>query len=107
MLAYLQCRSDLHLDAVAIDATSQEAMQSLVQNTMILPFGGVMLLTAVLNDRMFALHTQESFEKAFPAKIAAFHVLEHILDIPRLDFVLAFSSISGTFGNPGQTNYAA
>ena len=66
-----------------------------------------MLLSALLNDRIFALHTQETFDSVFPPKVDAFRALESATDLSRLDFVVVLSSISGMFGNPGQTNYAA
>lgn len=70
------------------------------------PLGGCVLMAALLNDRSFSAHTQESFDVVFPPKVQAFEVLERVLDISSLDFLITFSSISGVFGNPGQTNYA-
>ena len=64
-------------------------------------------MTAILNDRTFAAQTEETFEGPFTAKVNAFQVLEETLDIASVDFVVTFSSVSGMFGNPGQTNYAA
>jgi hypothetical protein len=66
-----------------------------------------MLLTAVLEDKMFASLTQDSFERVFDAKTGAFEALTHALDIASLDFLITFTSISGMFGSAGQTNYAA
>ena len=106
MLAYLEGLSDLSLNTAAVDATSEQAMRSLVQGTSA-PLGGCMLLSALLNDRIFALHTQETFNIVFPPKVDAFRALESATDLSRLDFVVVLSSISGMFGNPGQTNYAA
>lgn len=65
-----------------------------------------MLLSVLLNDRLFVSHTQESFERVFPPKVQAFEVLERVLDLNGLDFLVTFSSVSGMFGNAGQTNYA-
>ena len=65
-----------------------------------------MLLSVLLNDRLFVSHTQESFERVFPPKVQAFEVLERVLALNDLDFLVTFSSVSGMFGNAGQTNYA-
>ena len=105
-MEYLRSREDLDLQLVAVDATSRPAMTALI-NGMDLPLGGCMLLSAVIVDSMFASHTQESFERAFPPKVEAFRTLESVVDLAALDFVLAFSSVSGALGNPGQTSYAA
>lgn len=103
---YLQGRDDLVLQTAAVDATDKEGMRRLLHG-LEHHVGGCMLMTVLLNDRTFTAHTQETFESTFPAKVQAFRVLEEILDINNLEFLVAFSSISGMFGNPGQTNYSA
>ena len=70
------------------------------------PLAGCMLLAAVLNDRSFAAQTCETFEAPLPPKVDAFEAIEHAYDLDTLDFLVTFSSVSGTFGNAGQTNYA-
>ncbi len=105
-LTYLQSRKSLVVDAVAVDATSEKDMAALVQD-LGRPLGGALLLTTTYSDGTLASHTEESFERAFPAKIDAFRVLEQVVDVNALDFLITFSSVVGVFGNPGQTNYAA
>jgi len=70
-----------------------------------LPLGGCILMSALLSDRLFISHTRESFFKTFPSKQFAVHVLERNVHIPTLDFVVSLSS-AATFGNVGQTNYS-
>ncbi|KAI0739465.1 ketoacyl-synt-domain-containing protein [Daedaleopsis nitida] len=106
ILAYLQNRNGLTIVAAAIDATSMSDMSALVRD-LDRPLAGCMLLTTTLSDSAFASHTAESFERAFPAKIDGFMVLEQTVNIGALDFLVTFSSVAGLFGNPGQTNYAA
>ena len=106
IVRYLRTRQDLNLQLVAVDATSRTAMSALVSG-MDRPLGGCMLLSAVIADSMFASYTQESFERAFPPKVEAFRTLESAVDLAKLEFVVAFSSVSGALGNPGQTSYAA
>ena len=106
ILVYLQNRHDVTVETLAVDATSPADMAALVSGLK-RPLGGCMLLTALLSDSTFASHTEESFERAFPPKLTAFAVLESVVDIPSLDFFIAFSSVTGLFGNPGQTNYTS
>lgn len=103
---YLRNREDLTFRTAALDATSAEGLKNLL-GELEYPVGGCLLLAALLNDRTFASQTKESFESTFAPKIQGFQVLEQTLDLGALDFVVAFSSISGMFGSPGQTNYAA
>lgn len=106
ILAHLHSRTDLVLHTAAVDAASRTDMTSLAYG-IAPPLAGCMFLSAVLNDRTFAAHTQQSFESVFPPKTSAFQVLEEAVGYGNLDFVVAIISISGMFGNPGQTSYAA
>ncbi len=106
ILAHLQARGDLIIDVTEADATSLKDMDALVQGLR-RPLGGCMLLTMILSDSTFVSHTEESFERAFPAKIQGFQVLEQVIDLQKLDFLVTFSSVAALFGSPGQTNYAA
>lgn len=103
---YLERRPDLDLRTVAIDSASELDMRTLLESIEE-PLGGCFLLSAVLEDRLFALHTNKTFEVVFPPKVNAFRTLEKVVDLNTLDFVVTFSSVSGMFGNPGQTSYAA
>ena len=106
ILCYLQSLPDVTVCIEAADAASTEAMSTLAKN-IDRPLGGCMLMTGLFSDGMFASHTKESYERPFASKTGAFIALESAVDLARLDFLVAFSSASGLFGNPGQTNYAA
>lgn len=106
ILDYLQGRDDLVLQACAASATSVEQLESILRKTSV-PLGGAVILSALLNDRPFASQNQENFDSVFPPKVDAFTTLTRAVDIASLDFCITFSSISGMFGNPGQTSYAA
>lgn len=105
ILHHLRTLSDLTIQTLAADAASANDMAT-VLSTLSAPLGGCMLLSVLLNDRLFVSHTQESFERVFPPKVQAFEVLERVVDLNTLDFLVTFSSVSGMFGNAGQTNYA-
>ncbi|KAI0683985.1 polyketide synthase [Cerioporus squamosus] len=106
ILQYLQVREDLVLCTPSADATSREQLQAVLEDVSA-PLGGAFMLTWLLNDRMFASHTQESFDRVFPSKLDVLETLSQVVDIPSLDFCIAFSSVAALFGNQGQTNYAA
>ncbi|KAH9942788.1 ketoacyl-synt-domain-containing protein [Amylocystis lapponica] len=105
-LAYLEALPDLVLRVEAVDATSPGGMKDLI-NSLKKPLAGCMILTAVLIDGTFASQTKETFEAPHTAKVRAFEVLESVVEIDSLDFLVAFSSVSGLLGNAGQTNYAS
>ncbi|EIN09536.1 polyketide synthase [Punctularia strigosozonata HHB-11173 SS5] len=106
VLRYLTDLTDLDIKLLASDATNVTDLRR-VLSAISCPIGGCMMLTAVLEDKMFASLTQDSFERVFAAKIGAFNALTQALDITSLDFLITFTSISGMFGSAGQTNYAA
>ena len=66
-----------------------------------------MQLTAVFLDRMFGQQNEETFAKVYESKTRVMKVIEEVIDIPSLDFLIAFSSASGIVGTAGQTNYGA
>lgn len=105
ILTNLEALPDLTLRLVAVDALSTQDMSSLISG-LGRPLGGCMLLAVVLTDRSFAVQTRESFEAPFIPKTGAFQVLENVVPLETLDFLITFSSVSGMFGNAGQTNYA-
>ncbi|EGO18754.1 hypothetical protein SERLADRAFT_480454, partial [Serpula lacrymans var. lacrymans S7.9] len=65
-----------------------------------------MLLAAALDDRGFFSQDENSFKACFSSKLGAFRAIEEALELHKIDFLVALSSIS-TFGNAGQTNYAS
>ncbi|EED85042.1 predicted protein [Postia placenta Mad-698-R] len=106
ILRYLEKLPDLTLRTRRADALSEEDMRGLVQSLKH-PLGGCFILTAILIDHTFAMLTQAEFDSPFKAKDEVFGTLKKIVPIESLDFLIAFSSVSGLFGNAGQTNYAA
>lgn len=106
MLAYLKSLPELTLRMEAVDAASYEDMKKLL--SMSHPrIAGCFILTANIKDKTFHNLTAENFEAAFSSKSGVLEVLSNAVDISTLDFVVGFSSVSGTFGFGGQTNYGA
>lgn len=105
ILSYLSELPDMSLTVEQCDVSSVENLRSVLQS-MDRPFGGCLLLSGILRDRSFFSQTSESFAAPFSPKTDAFLAIKNAIDISKLDFLIAFSTIS-TFGNSGQTNYAA
>ncbi|KAJ7123111.1 hypothetical protein C8R44DRAFT_735702 [Mycena epipterygia] len=106
LFAYLDGLSDLCLQYEAVDATSQSEMQALVQRMVVLP-RGCFVLTSALSDGTFASLRATDFQSSFTSKISVLETLQRTVDVSSLDFLVAFSSVSGTFGNAGQSAYDA
>jgi acyl transferase domain-containing protein/NAD(P)H-dependent flavin oxidoreductase YrpB (nitropropane dioxygenase family) len=69
---------------------------------------GVIHGAGVLEDRLLAEKTPESFTRVFRTKVDGARALAAALEgrLP-LTFFAMFGSVSGVFGNPGQVDYAA
>jgi acyl transferase domain-containing protein/NAD(P)H-dependent flavin oxidoreductase YrpB (nitropropane dioxygenase family)/NAD(P)-dependent dehydrogenase (short-subunit alcohol dehydrogenase family) len=67
---------------------------------------GVIHAAGVLSDSLILDKSPESFQRVFETKVNPAEVLEAILQSD-VKFVVLFSSVSGCFGNRGQTDYAA
>ncbi|KAK0453924.1 hypothetical protein EV421DRAFT_720319 [Armillaria borealis] len=105
LLTYLSEIQDLELHLECCDASSVSDMQRLTSK---LPgrIGGCILLSVILEDRSYANHTLETYNRVFPAKTEAFTVLEKTLAIEQLEFLVTVSS-AAIFGSAGQTNYSS
>nr|WGJ61595.1 SHPKS2 polyketide synthase 2 [Sanghuangporus sanghuang] len=104
MLKFLQTQVDVSIRMESCDATCKDDTVKLL-STIGVPIGSCMLLSVLLSDMTFFAHTNETYEAPFYPKVKAFRVLEHAMDIEKLDFFVAFSSCI-IFGNAGQTNYS-
>ncbi|KAK7041958.1 hypothetical protein VNI00_008940 [Paramarasmius palmivorus] len=103
---YLRSFEDLDIQFVAVNGSSQAEMRKLVQSLSI-PVAGCFILSAVLADAPFQNIPQHSFSQSHNAKTGVLRTLMETIDVHQLDFLVAFSSVSGTIGNQGQANYAA
>ncbi|KAL2831374.1 KR domain-containing protein [Aspergillus cavernicola] len=71
------------------------------------PIRGVVHAAMVLRDGMFHSQTYENWKAVVGPKVLGAMNLHSVLAETQLDFFLTTSSVSGTLGTPGQTNYAA
>ncbi|MDR1402971.1 MAG: SDR family NAD(P)-dependent oxidoreductase [Tannerellaceae bacterium] len=67
---------------------------------------GVVHAAGILEDKLFADKTWESFENVYQTKVNPLEVIIGSL-LPGLKFLVMFSSVSSAFGNRGQCDYAA
>ncbi|KAK7442939.1 hypothetical protein VKT23_015881 [Stygiomarasmius scandens] len=107
MTKCLENLKDLNLSISAVDGSSTEQMTSFFNTFSLGSVGGCIVLTAVLRDKVFASLTTDDFNATFDGKSGVFDALARSTDVSQFDFLIAFTSVSGAFGNQGQANYAA
>ncbi|KAF7358619.1 Polyketide synthase [Mycena sanguinolenta] len=101
---YLQSLPDLDLRLEACDASSVDALTALIAS-LDCPLAGCVLTAAALASRLFLKQDAESFFVPFKPKTNAYFALEKVVEIEKLDFLIAISSVAG-FGAAGETNYS-
>ena len=70
-------------------------------------FEGVIHGAGVIEDKLVRDKSLESFERVLRIKLGSALVLARSIDPARMKFTAFFGSISGRFGNRGQSDYAA
>lgn len=78
-----------------------------VKRESLLPVAGVIQMSMVLRDGLFAQSTHEDWQAVAAPKVEGTWNLHEAFSIDGLDFFVMFSSISGIVGNPGQASYAS
>jgi NAD(P)-dependent dehydrogenase (short-subunit alcohol dehydrogenase family) len=68
---------------------------------------GVIHGAGIIEDKLIADKTQESYQRVIGTKAHGVMNLLAALDFDETKLVVLFSSVSGRFGNAGQTDYAA
>jgi polyketide synthase 7 len=104
----LRAEVDAEITPVACDAADRDALAELIAAVPgDHPLTAVVHTAAVLADGVLASLTPEQVDTVLRPKVdAALNLHELTRDLDLAEFVL-FSSIAGTFGAPGQGNYAA
>ena len=68
---------------------------------------GVIHGAGIVEDKLIPEKTPQSFARVLSTKVDSAFMLSRKLDPTRLRFLVFFSSVSGRFGNRGQSDYAA
>jgi len=92
----------------SVDAKDAQEFKALIKDIKD-EFGkidGVIHAAGILEDKLFADKTWESFENVYLTKVNPLEVIVNTL-LPELKFLVMFSSVSSAFGNRGQSDYAA
>ncbi len=94
---------------IACDVSHKQDVQQLVDTirTTMPPLKGIIHAAGTLQDGMLSEQTWEKFVTVFAPKVSGTWNLHTMTEDMSLDFFLLFSSGTSTFGNLGQSNYAA
>ena len=93
----------------SVDARNVSALTGLMEG-LYRRFGridGVIHGAGVIDDRLIRDKSVESFNMVYDTKVIPALVLAQRLNPKSLKFLVFFSSVSGRFGNPGQSDYSA
>ena len=71
------------------------------------PLRGVVHAAMVLDDALVINQSTESFTRCFDPKALGAFNLHELTHARKLDFFVLLSSVTTSFGNPGQSNYVA
>lgn len=91
------------------DVRDEPAMVSLIEG-IYREYGrldGVVHGAGVIEDKLIEDKTPDSFDRVFDTKVDSAFILSRRLRADSLRFLVLFSSAAGTFGNRGQSDYAA
>jgi len=93
----------------AVDVRDAAALQSLMQDLASrgVTLSGVIHAAGVIEDKLLADKTPESFDRVFTTKVHGAAALMQVVEPQRLKFCSFFVSIASRYGNKGQSDYAA
>jgi len=97
------------VETVRADVADWSAMADVVARirTALPPLRGVVHSAGVLDDGPLIQQSWERFERVLAPKVTGSFVLDRLTESDRLDFFILYSSLTGAFGTPGQSNHAA
>jgi thioester reductase-like protein len=102
-------KNGVSISYIAIDITQQSQINKLLinLNQTSFPLGGIFHLAGSLSDKTIPNLTDDDFRQSFEAKVFGTLSLHEVTKSLEIDCFVMFSSITSSFGAPGQANYAA
>ncbi len=93
----------------AIDVRDQAKLNELIDELRDrdITITGVIHAAGVIEDKLLADKTPESFDRVFTTKVHGAVALMNVVDPARLKFCAFFASIASRYGNKGQSDYSA
>ncbi|MDZ8260001.1 SDR family NAD(P)-dependent oxidoreductase [Nostoc sp. ChiQUE01b] len=89
---------------ISVDVTDTQALQEKLAN--IGSITGIIHGAGNLADKLIEKKTEDDFEKVYTAKVQGLENLLACINPNQLQHLVLFSSVTGFYGNPGQSDYA-
>ncbi|MBD2138881.1 SDR family NAD(P)-dependent oxidoreductase [Anabaena sp. FACHB-1237] len=96
------------VEYISVDVTDRVALQQKLQEVS-QRFGqitGIIHGAGNLADKLIEKKTEDDFEKVYTAKVQGLENLLNCVDVNKLEHLVLFSSVTGFYGNIGQSDYA-
>ncbi|MBP5974924.1 SDR family NAD(P)-dependent oxidoreductase [Brasilonema sp. CT11] len=97
-----------HAEYLSVDVTNGEELKqklkTVIERTG--PINGIIHGAGNLADKLIEKKTEQDFEKVYTAKVKGLENLLSCIKPSELEYLVLFSSITGFYGNIGQTDYA-
>ena len=93
---------------ISVDVTDTQALKEKLANAVqhLGPITGIIHGAGNLADKLIEKKTEEDFEKVYTAKVQGLENLLACVNPNELQHLVLFSSVTGFYGNPGQSDYA-
>ncbi|MBG1257908.1 SDR family NAD(P)-dependent oxidoreductase [Nostoc commune] len=93
---------------ISVDVTDTQALQEKLANAVqhLGPITGIIHGAGNLADKLIEKKTEDDFEKVYTAKVQGLENLLACVNPNQLQHLVLFSSVTGFYGNPGQSDYA-
>ncbi|MEH1925097.1 SDR family NAD(P)-dependent oxidoreductase [Nostoc sp.] len=93
---------------ISVDVTDTPALQEKLTTAVqhLGPITGIIHGAGNLADKLIEKKTEEDFEKVYTAKVQGLENLLACVNPNQLQHLVLFSSVTGFYGNPGQSDYA-
>lgn len=97
-----------HAEYLSVDVTNGEELKqklaTVIERTG--PINGIIHGAGNLADKLIEKKTEQDFEKVYTAKVKGLENILSCIKPSELEYLVLFSSVTGFYGNIGQTDYA-